>query len=42
LLTKQEMLDALAECEAKWPGYQFRGHNVANQSPGSDRLRPVR
>jgi hypothetical protein len=42
LLTKAEMLDALAECEAKWPGYQFRGHNVANQSPGSDRLRPVR
>jgi hypothetical protein len=36
------MLEALAEAEAAWPGYQFRGHNVANQRPGLDRLRPVR
>lgn len=42
LLTREEMLAALAECEATWPGYQFRGHNVANQRPGTDRLRPVR
>lgn len=42
LLTREEMLAALAECEEKWPDYAFRGHHVPNQQPGSDRLRSVR
>lgn len=31
LMTRTEMLDALKECERKWPEHEFRGHNVANQ-----------
>ena len=42
LLTREEMITALADCEARWPEYQFRGHNVINQKPGSDHLRTVR
>lgn len=41
LMTRDEMLKALAGCEEKWPNYEFRGHNVINQKPGSDRPRPV-
>jgi hypothetical protein len=41
LMTKTEMLAALATCEATWPDYQFRGHNVINQKPGTDTLRSV-
>lgn len=41
LLTRPEMLAALEECEKKWPGYEFRGHNVLNQRAGGDRLRAV-
>lgn len=32
LLTKEEMLKVLAECENKWPTLSFRGHNVINQN----------
>ena len=42
LMTRTEMLQALEACEAKWPEHEFRGHNVVNQQPGSDVLRPVR
>lgn len=42
LMTREEMMAALAECETRWPEYAFRGHNVTNQQPGSDRLRVVR
>lgn len=42
LMTRTEMLEALAACEERWPGAEFRGHNVANQRPGADVLRPVR
>lgn len=31
LLTRQEMLTALEECERQWPDLEFRGHNVLNQ-----------
>lgn len=27
-LTYQQMLDALKECEQRWPSYEFRGHVV--------------
>jgi len=42
LMTRTEMLQALEECSHKWPQYEFRGHNVLNQRPGSDVLRVVR
>ena len=42
LMTKAEMLVKLVECETKWPEHEFRGHNVINQQPGSDKLRQVR
>lgn len=42
LMTRTEMLAALKECEERWPEYEFRGHNVANQTPGADILRSVR
>lgn len=42
LLTREEMLTALQACEHRWPEHEFRGHNVVNQRPGSDRLRVVR
>jgi hypothetical protein len=42
LMTRTEMCAALADCEARWPDDGFRGHNVANQRPGTDVLRPVR
>ena len=42
LMTRDEMQAALAECAERWPDYGFRGHNVANQLPGRDRLRVVR
>lgn len=41
LMDREEMLQALKECEERWPDYEFRGHNVANQRPGDDRLRTV-
>lgn len=41
LLTRPEMLVALDLCEKQWPAHEFRGHNVMNQCPGSDRLRKV-
>jgi hypothetical protein len=41
LLSRAEMLSALQACEHRWPDYAFRGHNVVNQRPGGDRLRPV-
>lgn len=41
LLTRDEMLSALKECDRRWPEYEFRGHNVANQRPGSDGIRLV-
>jgi hypothetical protein len=41
LMTRDEMRRALDECAERWPGYAFRGHNVVNQKPGSDRLRFV-
>jgi hypothetical protein len=41
LLTRDEMLQAVKECEHKWPDHAFRGHNVVNQKPGSDKLRGV-
>jgi hypothetical protein len=41
LMSREEMLVALRECDQQWPGHEFRGHNVANQRPGRDRLRPV-
>jgi len=41
LLTRQQMLTALKDCEDRWPDHEFRGHNVLNQRPGSDRLRAV-
>lgn len=40
-MTREEMLRALAKCEAHWPDYAFRGHHMLNQRPGSDRLRVV-
>ena len=42
LLTRSEVLEVLATCEARWPERGFRGHNVAHQRPGSDILRSVR
>ena len=42
LMTRSEMLEALSVCEAQWPQYAFRGHNVINQRPGGDVLRSVR
>lgn len=42
LMTRDEMKTALAECAERWPDYGFRGHNVAKQPPGRDRLRVVR
>lgn len=42
LMTRDEMLAALEECERRWPEHEFRGHHVLNQRPGSDRLRVVR
>jgi hypothetical protein len=42
LMTREEMLVALAECAERWPEHEFRGHHVLNQRPGSDRLRVVR
>ncbi len=41
LLTRDEMQQALKACGQKWPEYAFRGHNVVNQKPGSDKLREV-
>ena len=41
LMTREEMMVALRECDHQWPEHEFRGHNVANQRPGRDRLRPV-
>jgi hypothetical protein len=41
LLNRPEMMAALYECEERWPEHEFRGHNVANQKPGRDRLRVV-
>jgi hypothetical protein len=41
LLTREEMLVALKECDQRWPEHEFRGDNVANQRPGRDCLRPV-
>ena len=41
LMTRDEMLRVLEECERKWPEYEFRGHNVVNQKPGGDKLREV-
>jgi hypothetical protein len=41
LQTREEMLVALRECDRRWPEHEFRGHNVANQRPGRDLLRPV-
>jgi hypothetical protein len=31
LLTREEMLERLRECETRWPDHEFRGHNVVNQ-----------
>ncbi|MEI6719944.1 MAG: hypothetical protein WCO67_04190 [Betaproteobacteria bacterium] len=42
LMTREEMLAALQECDQRWPDYGFRGHNVANQRPGHDKPRLVR
>ncbi len=42
LMTRSEMLAALKACEQRWPDFEFRGHNVANQRPGADVLRSVR
>jgi hypothetical protein len=42
LMTRDEMKAALAECDERWPRYEFRGHNVMNQRPGRDRPRIVR
>jgi len=42
LMTRDEMLKALDECNQKWPLHEFRGHNVINQQPGTDKLRQVR
>lgn len=28
LMTRNEMIAALEECNVKWPDYEFRGHNV--------------
>jgi hypothetical protein len=41
LMTREEMIEALNACEQRWPDFAFRGHNVVNQKPGSDRLRCV-
>ena len=41
LMTRDEMIEALNECGAIWPNFAFRGHNVVNQKPGSDRVRSV-
>lgn len=27
-MNRQEMLDALKECDEHWPEYEFRGHNI--------------
>lgn len=42
LMTRDAMLQALKECEERWPEHEFRGHNVVNQKPGADKLREVR
>jgi hypothetical protein len=42
LMTREEMLAALEDCAARWPEFGFRGHNVLNQRPGTDRLRALR
>jgi hypothetical protein len=41
-LTREEMKVALAGCNARWPDYAFRGHNVVNQRPKRPRLRVVK
>ena len=41
LMTRDEMLVALAECNKHCPEHEFRGHHVLNQRPGSDKLRVV-
>ena len=41
LVTRDEMIEALNACNEQWPHLEFRGHNVVNQKPGSDRLRAV-
>ena len=42
LLTRPEMLKSLEKAERENPTFEFRGHNVANQRAGKDRLRMVR
>ena len=42
LMTREEMMIALKECEERWPDDEFRGHNVLNQRPGFDKPRLVR
>lgn len=32
LMTRDEMIEALRECEQKWPNYEFRGHNKSHLS----------
>lgn len=29
-MTRDQMTRALKECNKKWPGYEFRGHNIKN------------
>ena len=41
LMTRDEMLVALAECNERWTEHEFRGHHVLNQRPGTDKLRVV-
>jgi hypothetical protein len=41
LMTREEMVQALDECNRRWPEEEFRGHNVAHQRPGHDPLRVV-
>jgi hypothetical protein len=31
LMTREEMITALRECEQRWQEHEFRGHNVVNQ-----------
>ncbi len=31
LMMRDEMIEALRECEQRWPNFEFRGHNKINE-----------
>ena len=32
LMSREEMMVALKECDEKWPEFEFRGHNTTHES----------